>query len=47
MAEDLISYEGGFLACDMLADASVDDTSELTRFPIESGSFISDHMICR
>jgi hypothetical protein len=45
MAEDLISYEGGFLACDMLADASVDDSSELTRFPIESGSFISDHMI--
>jgi hypothetical protein len=45
MADDLISYDGGFLACDMLADASIDDSSELTRFPIESGSFISDHMI--
>jgi len=45
MAEDLISYDGGFLACDMLADASIDDASELTRFPIESGGFISDHVI--
>ncbi len=45
MADDLISYDGGFLACDMLADASIDDTSELTRFPIEDGSFISDHRI--
>ncbi len=45
MAQDLIAYDGGFLACDMLADASIDDASELTRFPIESGSFISDHMI--
>jgi hypothetical protein len=45
MADDLISYDGGFLACDMLADAAIDDSSELTRFPIEAGSFISDHVI--
>jgi len=45
MAEDLIQFDGGFLVADLLLDSSVDDSTELTRFPIEGGSFISDHVI--
>jgi hypothetical protein len=45
MSEDLISYDGGFLACDMLGEASITDASELTSFPLEDGSIVSDHMI--
>lgn len=45
MADDLITYDGGFLACDMLGEASIADASELTQYAIEDGSLISDHVI--
>jgi hypothetical protein len=45
MTEDLLSFSGGFLACDMLGEASITDASELTSFALEDGSTISDHMI--
>jgi hypothetical protein len=45
MADDLIAYDGGFLACDMLGEASITDASELTSFALEDGSIISDHVI--
>src|SRR6186997_951552 len=45
MADDLIQWDGGALVADMLQDASITDASELTRFAIEDGSTISDHII--
>jgi hypothetical protein len=45
MADDLIQFDGGFLVADLLLDSSVDDSTELTRYPIEDGSLISDHVI--
>ncbi len=47
MAEDLITYDGGVLICDMLLDASATSALELTQHPIESGASISDHAISR
>jgi hypothetical protein len=44
-SEDLVAYEGGFLACDMLGEASITDASELTSYAIEDGSIVSDHVI--
>ena len=45
MADDLIQFDGGVLVADLLQESSVSDTSELTQYPIEDGSFISDHVI--
>jgi hypothetical protein len=45
MADDLIEFDGGLLVADMLQEASIDDASELTRYAIEDGSLISDHVI--
>lgn len=47
MAEDLITYDGGVLICDMLLDAQATHTLELTQLPIETGAAISDHAIHR
>lgn len=45
MASDLIQFDGGVLVADLLQDSTVTDTSELTQYPIEDGSLISDHII--
>lgn len=45
MADDLIQFDGGVLVADMVSEASITDASELTQFPIEDGSLISDHLI--
>lgn len=45
MADDLIQFDGGVLVADMLADAQITDSSELTQYAIEDGSLISDHVI--
>lgn len=45
MSDDLIQFDGGVLVADMLAEASIADTSELTQYAIEDGSLISDHVI--
>lgn len=47
MAEDLITYDGGVLICDMLLDSQATSGLELTQHPIESGASISDHAISR
>lgn len=47
MAEDLITYDGGALICDMLLDAQATHSLELTQVPIETNSPISDHAIHR
>lgn len=47
MAEDLITYDGGVLICDMLLDSSATSALELTQHPIESGAVINDHAIQR
>lgn len=47
MAEDLITYDGGVLICDMLLDAQATSGLELTQHPIETGASISDHAISR
>lgn len=43
--QDLITFDGGALVCDMLLDASATHTLELTQYPIEDGSTISDHAV--
>lgn len=43
--EDLIQFDGGVLVADLLQESTVTDASDLTQYPIEDGSFISDHMI--
>jgi len=45
VADDLIQFDGGALVADMLGEASVTDASEPTRYAIEDGSLISDHVI--
>ena len=45
MSSDLIEFDGGVLVADLLADATITDASELTRYAIEDGSLISDHVI--
>ena len=47
MAEDLITYDGGVLICDMLLDSQATSGLELTQHPIETGASISDHAISR
>lgn len=44
---DLIAFDGGFLVCDMLLDASATHELQLTEFAIETGAVISDHAIFR
>lgn len=45
MADDLIQFDGGVLVADLLQESTATDASELTQYPIEDGSFISDHII--
>jgi hypothetical protein len=47
MADDLIAFDGGVLIADMLSEASATDDIELTQYPVETGSFISDHAIVK
>jgi hypothetical protein len=44
-AEDLIEFDGGVLVADLLQEATITDTSELTQYAVEDGSLISDHAI--
>ncbi len=45
MADDLIQFDGGVLVADMVQEGTITDASDLTQYPIEDGSFISDHMV--
>ncbi len=45
--ESLIQFAAGVLVADCLADASSGDDIELTQYPIEDGSSISDHAIVK
>ena len=45
MADDLIEFEGGVLVADLVQEAVITDTSELTQYAVEDGSIISDHVI--
>lgn len=44
---DLIQFADGALVADMLQESTATDDIELTRYPIEDGSFISDHAIAQ
>jgi hypothetical protein len=44
-ADDLISFDGGALVADLLQEATITDSSELTQYAIEDGSIIVDHVI--
>jgi hypothetical protein len=43
--DDLIQFDGGVLVADIVADASITDAIELTKYAVEDGSLISDHVI--
>jgi hypothetical protein len=43
--DDLIQFDGGALVCDLLQEATITDSSELTSYCIEDGSIVSDHVI--
>jgi hypothetical protein len=43
--DDLIQFAGGALVADLLQEASITDSSELTQYAIESGAIIVDHVI--
>ncbi len=45
MSDDLIQFDGGALVADLLSEATIVDSSELTQYCIEDGSIISDHVI--
>ncbi len=45
--EAVIQFDGGLLAADCLAGADASDDIELTQYPIETGSFITDHSIVK
>lgn len=45
MADDLIEFEGGVLVADLVQEATITDTSELTQYAVEDGSLIADHII--
>ncbi len=45
MADDLIQFDGGVLVADMVQTATTTDSSDLTQYPIEDGSFIADHLV--
>ncbi len=42
---DLISFDGGALVADMLAEASAENALELSQYPLEDGSSINDHAV--
>jgi hypothetical protein len=43
--DDLIIFDGGALVADLLQEATITDSSELTQYAIESGAIIVDHII--
>jgi hypothetical protein len=43
--QSLIQFDGGALVCDMLAGASAAHTLQLSQYPVEDGTTISDHAI--
>lgn len=45
MADDLIQFDGGVIVADMVQQATTTDSVELTRYAVEDGSLISDHVI--
>jgi hypothetical protein len=45
MSDDLITFDGGVLVADLVQEATITDSSELTQYAIEDGSLISDHVI--
>lgn len=44
-AFDLITFDGGALVCDMLLDATATHSLQLSQYPVEDGTTISDHAI--
>ena len=43
--DDLIQHDGGVLIADIVTESVATNEIELTQYPIETGSFISDHAI--
>ncbi len=44
-SNDLIQFDGGALVADMLAEASAENTLELSQYALENGSAINDHAV--
>ena len=42
---DWITWDGGALTADVVTDVSAAHTAEVTQFPVEDGSVISDHVL--
>jgi len=42
---DWITWDGGALTADVVTDVSAAHTAEVTQFPVEDGSTISDHVL--